>query len=103
MERNFKKEIQEAASNPIDMADMMAQLVQVRKGHGVLEGITGSPFHFSIEISLLSGIRLTGLIETVVERRKRNRAFLYKKIIYVPEILWFVFESHLYCLIQHHH
>lgn len=29
MERNFKKEIQEAASNPIDMADMMAQLVQV--------------------------------------------------------------------------
>lgn len=31
MERNFKKEIQEAASNPIDMADMMAQLVQVRQ------------------------------------------------------------------------
>lgn len=31
MERNFKKEIQEAASNPIDMADMMAQLVQVMK------------------------------------------------------------------------
>lgn len=30
MERNFKKEIQEAASNPIDMAEMMAQLVQVR-------------------------------------------------------------------------
>lgn len=29
MERNFKKEIQEAASNPIDMAEMMAQLVQV--------------------------------------------------------------------------
>lgn len=32
MERNFKKEIQEAASNPIDMAEMMAQLVQVLKG-----------------------------------------------------------------------
>ena len=31
MERNFKKEIQEAASNPIDMAEMMAQLVQVLK------------------------------------------------------------------------
>ncbi len=31
MERNFKKEIQEAASNPIDMAEMMAQLVQVRR------------------------------------------------------------------------
>lgn len=32
MERNFKKEIQEAAVNPIDMADMMAQLVQVPVG-----------------------------------------------------------------------
>ncbi|CBJ28164.1 conserved unknown protein [Ectocarpus siliculosus] len=31
MERNFKKEIQEAASNPIDMAEMMAQLVQLYK------------------------------------------------------------------------
>lgn len=39
MERNFKKEIQEAASNPIDMAEMMAQLVQVRYGHGILGGI----------------------------------------------------------------
>ncbi|CAM9999586.1 unnamed protein product, partial [Phaeothamnion confervicola] len=29
LERNFKKEIQEAASNPMDMADMMAQLVQL--------------------------------------------------------------------------
>lgn len=36
MERNFKKEIQEAASNPIDMADMMAQLVQVTK-HQVID------------------------------------------------------------------
>lgn len=39
MERNFKKEIQEAASNPIDMAEMMAQLVQVRKGYVILGGI----------------------------------------------------------------
>ena len=31
MERNFKKEIQEAAFTPIDMADMMAQLVHVRR------------------------------------------------------------------------
>ncbi|CAM9705114.1 unnamed protein product [Chrysoparadoxa australica] len=31
LERNFKKEMQEAASNPIDMADMMAQLVHLYK------------------------------------------------------------------------
>lgn len=29
--QNFKKDIQESASNPIDMADMMAQLVQLYK------------------------------------------------------------------------
>lgn len=36
MERNFKKEIQEAASNPIDMADMMAQLVQVHEHYATI-------------------------------------------------------------------
>lgn len=62
MERNFKKEIQEAASNPIDMAEMMAQLVQVRrrekqKSFPVL--ITGRsriyPFNCSHEREFLYG------------------------------------------------
>lgn len=59
MERNFKKEIQEAASNPIDMAEMMAQLVQVRKGHGMLEVSTVSclSLHIPIETNLLNRFR----------------------------------------------
>lgn len=45
MERNFKKEIQEAASNPIDMAEMMAQLVQVRPREDSKKYVVWYPFN----------------------------------------------------------
>ena len=74
MERNFKKEIQEAASNPIDMAEMMAQLVQVRYGY-VDGSCSCSSLHARMYINLLSGIS-AGLTEAVVREEETRARFM---------------------------
>lgn len=75
MERNFKKEIQEAASNPIDMAEMMAQLVQVRYGY-VDGSCSCSSLHARMYINLLSGILSAGLTEAVVREEETKARFV---------------------------
>lgn len=68
MERNFKKEIQEAASNPIDMAEMMAQLVQVRgTGMELLEAsiVQGSRSSLHMPIKALKSTCRAAHVSTV--------------------------------------
>ncbi|CAM9373592.1 unnamed protein product, partial [Choristocarpus tenellus] len=83
LERNFKKEIQEAASNPIDMADMMAQLVQLYKlrDHGTASqggssGYRGSAAGMSSAQTSYrkSSRRSTNMRESGMGRSKRKRS-----------------------------
>ncbi|CAM9197041.1 unnamed protein product [Laminaria digitata] len=83
MERNFKKEIQEAASNPIDMAEMMAQLVQLYKlrDHGAMStggssGYRGSATGMTNRTSnrkSQSSRRTQNMRESAMGRSKRKR------------------------------
>ncbi|CAM9456895.1 unnamed protein product [Scytosiphon promiscuus] len=84
MERNFKKEIQEAASNPIDMAEMMAQLVQLYKlrdhsamSTGGSSGYRGSATGMSNATSYRksqSSRRTQNMRESSMGRSKRKRS-----------------------------
>ncbi|CAM9147521.1 unnamed protein product, partial [Ectocarpus sp. 13 AM-2016] len=84
MERNFKKEIQEAASNPIDMAEMMAQLVQLYKlrdhstmSTGGSSGYRGSATGMSNATSYRrsqSSRRTQHMRESAMGRSKRKRS-----------------------------
>ncbi|CAN0362423.1 unnamed protein product [Pylaiella littoralis] len=84
MERNFKKEIQEAASNPIDMAEMMAQLVQLYKlrdhsamSTGGSSGYRGSATGMSNATSYRksqSSRRTQNMRESAMGRSKRKRS-----------------------------
>lgn len=80
MERNFKKEIQEAASNPIDMAEMMAQLVQVRRRvwdcsrHRLVQFVLSHAHPFE----------LTGLTDAVVDNEE-NEEFSFAMYTWIQK------------------